>query len=161
VAAGGLSQGYGDPLTGTQNSLGFQKVVLGVVQGASGVIKANQWAGDQLGVSDAVAERVPQIGKDLVQRLTGITAQEAKNNFDFSGGKWYIPPAVGDVRPVPSKNADGSPTGLAAQHSIVNLHQGIESRKAADIQTMLEGTGNPAPVTDYISLSKPSPGAAP
>ncbi len=156
---GGLSQGYGDPLTGTQNSLGFQKVVLGVVKGASGVIKANQWAGDQLGVSDAVAGRVPQIGKDLVQRLTGITAQEARNNFDFSGGKWYIPPALGDVRNVPSKNADGSPSSLAAQHSIVNLHQGIESRKAADIQTMLDGTGNPAPVTDYISLSKGSQGA--
>jgi hypothetical protein len=156
---GGLSQGYGDPLTGTQNSLGFQKVVLGVVKGASGVIKANQWAGDQLGVSDAVAARVPQIGKDLVQRLTGITAQEAQNNFDFSGGKWYIPPALGDVRGVPSKNADGSPSSLAAQHSIVNLHQGIESRKAADIQTMLDGTGNPAPVTDYISLSKGSQGA--
>lgn len=139
--------------------MGFQKVVLGVVKGASGVIKANQWAGDQLGVSDAVAGRVPQIGKDLVQRLTGITAQEAQNNFDFSGGKWYIPPALGDVRNVPSKNADGSPSSLAAQHSIVNLHQGIESRKAADIQTMLEGTGNPAPVTDYISLSKGSQGA--
>lgn len=156
---GGLTQGYGDPLTGTQNSLGFQKVVLGVVKGASGVVKANQWAGDQLGVSDAVAARVPQIGKDLVQRLTGITGQEAQNNFDFSGGKWYIPPALGDVRNVPSKNADGSPSSLAAQHSIVNLHQGIESRKAADIQTMLDGTGNPAPVTDYISLSKGSQGA--
>ena len=158
---GGLSQGYGDPLTGTQNSLGFQKVVLGVVKGASGVIKANQWAGDQLGVSDAVAGRVPQIGKDLVQRLTGITAQEAQNNFDFNGGKWYIPPALGDVHGVPSKNADSSPSSLAAQHSIVNLHQGIESRKAADIQTMLEGTGNPAPVTDDISLSKGSQGAGP
>jgi hypothetical protein len=158
---GGLSQGYGDPLTGTQNSLGFQKVVLGVVKGASGVIKANQWAGDELGVSDAVAGRVPQIGKDLVQRLTGITAQEAQNNFEFSGGKWYIPPALGDVRNVTSKNADGSPSSLAAQHSIVNLHQGIESRKAADIQTMLDGTGNAAPVTDYISLSKGSQGAGP
>ena len=157
---GGLTQGYGDPLTGTQNSLGFQKVVLGVVKSASGVIKANQWAGDQLGLSDAVAGRVPQIGKDLIQRLTGITAPEAQKNFDFSGGKWYIPPAVGDVRNVPSKNADGSPTSLAAQHSIVNLHQGIESRKAADLQTMLDGTGSPAPITDYISLSKGSQGAA-
>lgn len=158
---GGLSQGFGDPLTGTQNSPGFQKVVLGLVKGASGVVKANQWAGDQLGVSDAVAARVPQIGKDLVQRLTGITAQEAQNNFDFSGGKWHIPPALGDVRGVPSKNPDNSPTSLAAQHSIVNLHQGIESRKAADIQTMLAGTGNPAPVTDYISLAKGSQGAGP
>ena len=150
---GGLTQGYGDPLTGTQNSLGFQKVVLGAVNGASGVIKANQWAGDQLGMSDAVAGNMPQIGKDLVTRLTGITAQEAQNNFDFSGGEWYLPPAIGGVRNVPSKNADGSPSSLAAQHSIVNLHQGIESRKAADIQTMLDGTGSPAPVSDYISLS--------
>ena len=71
------------------------------------------------------------------------------------------PPALGDVHGVPSKNADGSPSRLAAQHSIVNLHQGIESRKAADIQTMLEGTGNPAPVTDDISLSKGSQGAGP
>ncbi|HEX7688055.1 MAG TPA: hypothetical protein VF453_10125 [Burkholderiaceae bacterium] len=154
---GGLSQGGGDPLTGTQNSPGFQKVLLGVVKGASGVIKANQWAGDQLGVSDAVGAHVPQIGKDLIQRLTGITAQEAQKNFDFSGGKWYIPPAIGDVRNVASKNADGTPSSLAAQHSIVNLHQGIESRKAADIQTMLDGTGNPAPVTDYISVAKAAP----
>jgi hypothetical protein len=158
----GFTKGFGDPLTGTQNSLGFQKVVLGVVKGASGLVGANQWAGDQLGVSDAVAAKVPQIGKDLIQRLTGVTAQEAQKNFDFSGGKWYIPPAIGDVRNVPSLNADGTPTSLAAQHSIVNLHQGIESRKAADIQTMLDGTGNPAPVTDYISLSKPkSKDAAP
>ena len=157
----GLTQGYGDPLTGTQNSLGFQKVVLGVVKGASGMIKANQWAGDQLGISDAVAGRVPQIGKDLVHRLTGITAQEAQNNFDFSGGKWYIPPAIGDVRNVPSKNEDGSPSSLADQHSIVNLHQGIESRKAADIQTMLDGTGSAAPITDYISLSDSSKSSAP
>jgi hypothetical protein len=130
--------------------------VLGVVKGASGVIEANQWAGDQLGVSDAVTAHVPQIGKDLIQRLTGITAQEAQNNFDFSGGKWHIPLAIGDVRNVASKNADGSPSSLAAQHSIVNPHQGIESRKAADIQTMLDGTGNPTPVTDYISLAKGS-----
>jgi hypothetical protein len=158
---GGLTQGYGDPLTGTQNSLGFQKVVLGTVQGAANVVRANQWAGAQLGVSEAVGARVPQIGKELLQRLTGVTAQEAQNNFSFSAGKWYLPPAIGDVRNVPSKNPDNSPTSLAAQHSIVNLHQGIESRKASDIQAMLAGTGNPAPVTDFISVSKGSQGAGP
>lgn len=155
----GLTKGFGDPLTGTQNAPGFQGVVLGLVKGTSGVIKANQWALDQFGMTDDVAAKLPQIGKDLITRVTGITAQEAQKNYDFSGGKWYIPPAIGDVRGVPSLNADGSASSLAAQHSIVNLHQGIESRKAADIQTMLDGTGNPAPVTDYISLAKGSPGA--
>lgn len=65
------------------------------------------------------------------------------------------------MRNVPSENEDGSPSSLADQHSIVNLHQGIESRKAADIHTMLDGTGNAAPVTDYISLSDSSKNSAP
>lgn len=159
-SAGGLGSGGGDPLTGLQNSFKAQTVAFKTVQGISALANANQWASNQLGLDDYIASKVPDAHKelagDLLTRITGVTKEEAANNLAFSGGKWYVPPALGDVRGVPSKDTEGAASSIAAQHSIVNLHQGIESRKAADIQTMLDGTGNPAPVSDYIALAPKS-----
>jgi hypothetical protein len=156
-SSGGVGSGGGDPLTGLQNSFAAQKVAMGTVSGLSAVASANQWASGQLGLDEYVAGKIPQqyreLAGDMLTRITGVTKLEAAKNLAFSGGKWYVPPAIGDVRGVPSKDAAGAASSIAAQHSIVNLHQGIESRKGTDIQTMLKGTGNAAPVSDYIALA--------
>jgi hypothetical protein len=79
-----------------------------------------------------------------------VTPEQAQKNFDFSGGKWFIPPALGEIRGVPSKTAEGDDSSIPAQHSIVNLVYGIESRKSGDIQILLAGTDNPGPPGNYI-----------
>jgi hypothetical protein len=159
-SAGGLGSGGGDPLTGLQNSFKAQTAAFRTIQGLSALANANRWASGQLGLDDYLAGKVPDAHKELagelLTRITGVTKEEAAKNLAFSGGKWYVPPALGDVRGVPSKDASGSDSSIPAQHSIVNLHQGIESRKAADIQTMLDGTGNAAPVSDYVALAPKS-----
>jgi hypothetical protein len=153
-SAGGLSSGGGDPLTGTQNSMTAQKAALGFVKGLRGVVSANKWATDQLGLSDYVAGKVPDSSKELagglLDRVLKATPEQAQKNFDFSGGKWYIPPALGEIRGVPSKTAEGDDSSIPAQHSIVNLVYGIESRKSGDIQILLAGTDNPGPPGNYI-----------
>jgi hypothetical protein len=151
---GGVSVGGGDPLTGIQNSLTAQKAVYRVAQGLQGIAGANKWASDQLGTSEWIASKVPESSRDLagglLDRVLNVTPQQAAKNFEFSDGKWYIPPALGEVRGVPSKTADGEDSSLAAQHSIVNHVYGIESRKSGDIQTLLAGTDNPGPAGNYI-----------
>lgn len=152
-AEGGLAQGYGDPLTGTQNSLPMQKAVLGIVDGASGLLGANLWAVKELGLPDPLA-KVPQAFQDLARQMTdrvlNVTAQEARRNFALSGGRWYIPPALGEVRGLASRNLDGSESSIPAQHSIVNLVNGFEHRKAGDINTLLARTDMPGPASHYI-----------
>ncbi len=131
-----------------------QKAALGLAKGLQGLGNANKWATDQLGLSSYVASKVPDSSKELasglLDRVLNVTPQQAEKNFDFSGGKWYIPPALGEIRGVPSKTVDGNDSSIAAQHSIVNLVYGIETRKAGDIDTLLTGTDNPGPAGNYI-----------
>ena len=91
-----------------------------------------------------------ELAGGLLDRVLNVTPGQAQKNFDFSGGKWYIPPALGEIRGVPSKTVDGEDSGIAAQHSIVNLVYGIETRKSGDIDTLLTGTDNPGPAVNYI-----------
>lgn len=150
---GGLSKGGGDPLTGVQNSPAAQQAVYGLAQGMQGVAKANRWALEELGMElpwGKLPESSRATVKGLVDRVLDVTPQEAANNYGFSNGRWYLPPAVGEVRGVTSKTADGEDSSLAAQHSMPNLVNGIESRKSEDIQVLLEKTGQPGPVSDYI-----------
>jgi hypothetical protein len=118
------------------------------------VVRANRWATDELGLSNYIAGKVPDSAKELaggmLDRVLNLTTQQAQKNFEFSGGKWYIPPALGEIRGIPSKTEDGDDSSIPAQHSIVNLVYGIEARKASDIQTLLDGTDNPGPPVNYI-----------
>lgn len=160
-AEGGLSKGYGDPLTGMQNSPAMQKAVLGVVKGGAGLIEANTWAAKELGMSDPqgwAIGKLPQeaqgLVRDLTDRVLNVTTQEAQNNFQLSGGKWYIPPALGEVRGLTSKNPDGSDSSLKDQHSILRLNDGFEHRKADSIETLISETAAPGPTSLYIGPMK-------
>ena len=153
-SAGGLGQGGGDPLTGTQNSMVAQKTALGLVSGVKGVASVNKWAVDELGLGEWVGSKVPKdmkaVANGLLDRVLNVTSEQAQQNFEFSGGKWYIPPALGEVRGVPSKTLDNEDSGIAAQHSVTNLVYGIESRKARDVQALLDGTGMGGSAGDYL-----------
>jgi len=152
-AEGGLAQGGGDPLTGLQNSMTAQQVAFGAVKGISGLLGANKWALNELGVSDplaAVPQKAQQFARDMADRLLNITPQQAAANFEFSSGKWYVPPALGEIRGVTSKTKDGENTPILAQHSMTNVVYGYEARKAATIDTLLTKTGTKGPASDYI-----------
>lgn len=152
-AEGGISKGGGDPLTGVQNSPTAQKAVYGAAQGLQGVAQANRWALDELGV-EVPWHKLPQSAqetvKGVVDRVLDVTPQEAMKNHKFSGGKWYLPPAVGEVRGLTSKTSEGEDSGIAAQHSVTNLVYGFESRKTGDIQMLLDKTGEPGKASDYV-----------
>lgn len=152
-AEGGISKGGGDPLTGVQNSPTAQKAVYGAAQGMQGVAQANRWALDELGV-EVPWHKLPQSAqetvKGVVDRVLDVTPQEAMKNHEFSGGKWYLPPAVGEVRGLTSKTSEGEDSGIAAQHSVTNLVYGFESRKTGDIQMLLDKTGEPGKASDYV-----------
>jgi len=111
-AEGGITKGGGDPLTGIQNSPTAQKAAFGVAELAKGALGVDAWARQVLGQPAATAGS-PQIVKDLADRVQNDTTQGAEANYQLSKGKWYIPPAVGQVRGVTSKNDDGSDAGLA------------------------------------------------
>lgn len=152
-AAGGVAQGGGDPLTGTQNSPTAQKAALGLVTGLEKLGKANQWALNELGVGDplgALPAQHQQLARDMANRLLNVTRKEAEANLRFSQGQWYIPPAVGEVRGLTSKALDGQNAGVADQHSIVTLVNGFEHRKSDDLQTMLDAAGKSDEKADYI-----------
>jgi hypothetical protein len=86
----------------------------------------------------------------LADRLLHVTPQEAARNLAYSGGKWYLPPALGQVRGVASKTAEGRDTPLEQQHGIGGVIHGLETRKADDINRLLAGTGLPGQASDYI-----------
>ena len=135
-AEGGITSAGGDPLTGIQNSPG-----------------TDDWARKQLGM-DPVTSYVPEGQRDLAtqlsDRLQHVTSQQAAKNYQFSGGKWYLPPAVGQVKGLTSKNADGSNTAAANQHSITNLVNGFEYRKFNNIEALLKATNTPGNAASYL-----------
>lgn len=146
-------EGGGDPLTGLQNSLAQQQKLYGGTQGMQKLARANQWALRELGINDPLAllpESAQPLARGLVGRILNVTPQEALRNLAYSGGQWYVPPALGEVRGVASKTAQGHDTPFEQQHGIGGVINGLETRKAGDINKLLAGTGLPGPASDYI-----------
>ena len=145
--------GGGDPLTGIQNSFSLQQKAYGGVQGLQKLVQANQWALNELGVNDPMGllpKSAQPLARGLTDRILNVTQQEAARNLAYSGGQWYVPPALGQVVGVPSKTAQGRDTPLEQQHGIGGVIHGLETRKAGDINRLLVGTGQPGPASDYI-----------
>ena len=146
-------EGGGDPLTGLQNSLAQQQKLYGGTQNLQKLARANQWASKELGVNDPLAllpESAQPLARGLVGRILDVTPQEALRNLAYSGGQWYVPPALGEVRGIASKTAKGRDTPFEQQHGIGGVIHGLETRKAGDINKLLAGTGQPGPASDYI-----------
>ena len=149
--------GGGDPLTGLQNSRAWQQKVYGGAQDLQSLARANRWATQELGVQDPLAllpESVQGLARGLVGRILNVTPQEAARNLAYSGGQWYLPPALGAVRGVASKTAQGCDTPFEQQHGIGGVINGLETRKAGDINRLLAGTSQPGPASDYIGPTK-------
>lgn len=147
------SESGGDPLTGIQNSRALQDRLYGGALGLQKLAQANQWALAELGIQEPLAmlpESVQPLARGLADRILKVTPQEAARNLVHSGGQWYVPPALGAVRGVPSKTAQGRDTPLEQQHGIGGVIHGLETRKAGDIHRLLAGTGQPGPASDYI-----------
>ena len=53
-----------------------------------------------------------------------------------------------------SKTAGGRDTPLEQQHGIGGVINGLETRKAGDINRLAGGTGQPGPASDYIGPTK-------
>ena len=150
-------EGGGDPLTGVQNSLAQQHKVYGRAQDLQSLARANRWASQELGIKDPLAllpESMQGLARGLVDRILNVTPQEAARNLAYSGGQWYLPPALGQVRGVASKTPEGRDTPLEQQHGIGGVIHGLESRKAGDINRLLAGTGQPGPASDYIGPTR-------
>ncbi len=146
-------EGGGVPLTGLQNSLAQQQKLYGGTQGMQMLARANQWALKELGINDPLAllpESAQPLARGLVGRILNVTPQEALRNLAYSSGQWYVPPALGEVRGVASKTAQGHNTPFEQQHGIGGVINGLETRKAGDINKLLAGTGLPGPASDYI-----------
>ena len=150
-------EGGGDPLTGLQNSRALQDKLYSGALGLQKLAQANQWALDELGIQDPLAmlpESVQPLARGLADRILKVTPQEAARNLAYSGGQWYLPPALGAVRGVASKTAQGRDTPFEQQHGIGGVINGLETRKAGDINRLLAGTGQPGPASDYIGPTK-------
>ncbi|WP_442762423.1 hypothetical protein [Malikia spinosa] len=146
-------EGGGDPLTSIQNSRALQDKLYSSVQGLQKRVQTNQWALNELGVKDPLAllpESVQPLARGLAGRILNVTPQEALRNLAYSGGQWYVPPALGAVRGITSKTAQGHDTPFEQQHGIGGVINGLETRKASDINKLLAGTGLPGPASDYI-----------
>ena len=146
-------EGGGDPLTGLQNSLAQQQKLYDGTQGLQMLAKANQWALKELGINDPLAllpESAQPLARGLVGRILNVTPQEALRNLAYSGDRWYLPPALGEVRGIASKTEQGRDTPFEQQHGIGGVIHGLETRKAGDINKLLAGTGQPGPASDYI-----------
>ena len=146
-------EGGGDPLTSVQNSRALQDKLYSSVQGLQKRVQANQWALNELGVKDPLAllpESAQPLARGLAGRILNVTPQEALRNLAYSGGQWYVPPALGAVRGITSKTAQGHDTPFEQQHGIGGVIHGLETRKAGDINKLLAGTGLPGPASDYI-----------
>jgi hypothetical protein len=155
---GGIAQMGGDPLTGIQNLPPWQqnvllKTVLGTSVIAKGAASVDSWAREQVGMQplvDKIPEQNQQLVKDIAGRLD-TTPEQLQHNYKVSGGKWYLPPAVGEVRGVISKNeADGTNASIANQHSIVTMTAGYESRKLANVSALLAATNTNDNPEGYI-----------
>jgi hypothetical protein len=152
-AEGGIMKGGGDPLTGLQNSPNAQKALYGTSTALQGLLGADAWARQELGrapLTDAVPEEHRKLAQEMSDRLLKVTSQEAAKNYELSKGKWYIPPALGEVRGVTSKNADGTDAPIKSQHSIVTLIDGLEARKSATVSTLLATTGTQGDAAAYL-----------
>ncbi|MDD2728639.1 hypothetical protein [Malikia sp.] len=150
-------EGGGDPLTGVQNSLALQQKLYGGAQGLQKLVQANQWALNELGLKDPLGlltESVQGLARGLAERVLKVTPQEAARNLAYSGGQWYLPPALGEVRGIASKTAQGRDTPFEQQHGIGGVIHGLETRKAGDINKLLASTGQPGPASDYIGPTR-------
>jgi hypothetical protein len=149
-----MSSGFGDPLTGVQNSFAAQQAAYGMTTGLSKLGNIDAWALKQLGID--YHDLLPKgTITELTDRVLNVTPSEAKKNYEFSEGKWYLPPAVGEVSGVASKTADGYDSSVASQHSVVNMVNGFESRKLENVQSMLLSTGSTENASAYFG---PMPG---
>ncbi|WP_333709220.1 hypothetical protein [Malikia spinosa] len=150
-------EGGGDPLTSFQNSFAMQQKLYGGTQNLQKLARANQWASKELGVNDPLAllpESAQPLARGLAGRILNTTPQEALRNLAYSGGQWYVPPALGEVRGITSKTAQGHDTPFEQQHGIGGVIHGLETRKAGDINKLLAGTGLPGPASDYIGPTR-------
>jgi hypothetical protein len=153
VRAGGDDQApLGDPLTAIELSRPLQTVVYHAALELQDLGRANAQAFDELGIDPTSLAPSGQraLATELGQRILHVTAPEAAKNLALSHGAWYIPPLVGEVRPVRSLADDGSSPSALGQHAIGGIVNGLEARKTADIRTLLAATGLPGPETDYI-----------
>ncbi|MYZ51547.1 hypothetical protein [Malikia spinosa] len=150
-------EGGGDPLTSFQNSLALQQKLYGGAQNLQKLARANQWASKELGVNDPLAllpESAQPLARGLAGRILNTTPQEALRNLAYSGGQWYVPPTLGAVRGIASKTAQGHDAPFEQQHGISGVINGLETRKAGDINKLLAGTGLPGPASDYIGPTR-------
>jgi hypothetical protein len=150
-------EGGGDPLTGAQNSRAWQDKLYGGAQGLQAIARANQWAFNELGLQDPLAllpDSAQALARGLVGRILNVTPQEAARNLAYSGGQWYLPPALGQVFGIPSKTAQGRDTPFEQLHGIGGVIHGLEERKAGDINKLLAATGQPGPASDYIGPTR-------
>ena len=157
-AGGGPDKLGGDPLTGLQNSLEAQKQAVQAVKDVREQLKQDAWASQQLGI-DPIADRLPKkiqyLAEQLSDRIQNITVEQANENFKESGGRWMIPPAVGKVSQLTSKNEDGSDASAnpLAQHDIANLTNGFECRKFNNVSALLKSTGTKGHAKDYFGMT--------
>ena len=150
-------EGGGDPLTGVQNSRALQDKLYGGAQGLQKLVQANQWALNELGLKDPLGllpESVQGVARGLAERVLNVTSSEAARNLAYSGGQWYVPPALGEVRGIASKTAQGRDTPFEQQHGIGGVINGLETRKAGDINKLLAGTDQAGPASDYIGPTR-------
>jgi hypothetical protein len=152
---GGINVGGGDPLTGLQMSLKAQAVAFGAASGLSSVTGTSRRGLEAVGVRFGDVKKAHEEESTVAalgKRISTITAEDAAENHRRFG--WYVPPTLGqaNTQSVVSKNADGTDTGLAAQHSIVNMVNGYESRKLGDVQKLVKVSGTRVPVEKFIGV---------
>ncbi len=156
-AEGGITKGGGDLLTGIQNSPLLQNAVYGTAKLLKGTSEVDAWARHVTGRpawTESVGPEHQALAKELADRVLNVTTQEAAHNYELSGGKWYIPPAIGEPRGLTSKNDDGTDSSIAHQHSIPGLINGFEFRKYENINALLQATGTTSNPASYIGPVK-------
>jgi hypothetical protein len=157
VRSGGTDETpLGDPLTALEMSRSLQAVAYRAAVLAQDLGEANARAFEQLGIDP---ERfIPADQRDLARELGAralhVTAHETAANLALSHGAWYVPPLIGEVRPVRSLTDDGETPSALGQHRIGGIVNGLEARKADRITQLLAATGQPGPPTDYIGPMK-------
>jgi hypothetical protein len=150
---GSVNVGGGDPLTGLQMSLSAQTLAYGAAGALSQVSKASRRGLEALEVRFGDVKSSHEEDSALAalgKRISTITDEDAARNHQRFG--WYVPPTLGqgNTQSVISKNADGTDSGLVAQHSIVNMVNGYESRKLNDVQKLVKASGTSVPVQKFI-----------
>ena len=151
-AAADAGSPVGDPLTGLEMSPSLQSKMYGGAVGLQALGRANAAALDTLGI-DALAWVAPEqrdTAQAMATRMLNVTAPEAARNFALSGGRWYLPPMLGEVREVPVRDDQGQTPGLVGHHLIGSMVNGLEARKAGDVGTLLAATQQPGPASEYL-----------